>query len=386
MTPGTSSSNTWDAGRVASLIGGVTVAVILMTLLAWFRFHTQIAQAILLIQDMELDVIGLFTHGYDQIHDSLHHAVPERVSWATLWQLCTLTGMALRIPAVVLIIALAALCLTCAPRSRYRERFGLDGMQAVLARIHPVGAAWAGGKLRLTEPAPPTKGLRPLDPALRPMEWLERYSPGDVNTEQWAETTRDALARQLGQPWTAPHALPPAELCLFMVFTFFGQRRKEEAQHLLEALSRAVAGNLKKGAPAAPVRLPKRFIRRLNQTYAANTWTEAIAMANAHAYSRPALLTLLQHARTRSGVVNPGLFCAVQLLDRDLWLALSAPSYPQHGSPLYVLSTTVCIEAQALVEHWQAEGKEGLPLREPQISRTLTTLKSVKAGFSTHDA
>lgn len=386
MTPGTSSSNTWDHGRAASLIGGIGLACVILTLLAWLRFHTQIAQVILSVQDIELDVIDLFTHRYDQIHDSLHHAVPERISWDTLWRLCTLTGLALRIPAMVLIIALAALCLTRAPRSRYRERFGLDGMQAVLARIHPLGAAWVGGKLSLADPAPPGRALRPLDPALRPMEWLDRYCPGDSGAPDWAQTARDALARQLGQPWTTPKVLPPAELCLFMVFALFGQRRKEEAQHLLEALSRAVAGNLKKGAPAAPVAAPERFVRYLHRIHDANTWDDAIAMANAHAYSRPALLTLLQHARIRSGVVNPGIFCAVQFLDRDLWLALSAPSYPQHGSPPYVLSTTVCVEAGALVEHWQAEGMQGGPIGEPRIGRTFTTLKSVKAGMSTHDA
>ncbi|KXV73304.1 hypothetical protein AD936_03920, partial [Gluconobacter japonicus] len=314
--------------------------------LLWLKFHTQIVEAVLFVQGYELRLIGLFTHRYDAVLVNLGDAVPERVSASTLWELCTLTGSVLRWPALVLLVILAALCLTRAPLERHRKRFGLEGMQKALAEIHPLGAAWLGKGLKLVRPSPPEAPLAPLDPALNLEEWRARYVRGN-SAAQLRETTLQALEAQLGRPWRGPLEASVAEKCLFVAFSFFIQRRKDEAQSVLENLSVQLKGTLKDGAPSNFAKVSKSFVATLDKQLKKESFRSTLKIAEQHAFTRPALLSLLQEARLKAGVVNPGLFAAIQFLDRDLWLVLSAASYPRDGLPPYVMAIASCPEAAA---------------------------------------
>lgn len=359
-----------DPERIASLLIGVCVGIALFSFLLWLKFHTQIVEAVLFVQGYELRLIGLFTHRYDAVLVNLGDAVPERVSASTLWELCTLTGSVLRWPALVLLVILAALCLTRAPLERHRKRFGLEGMQKALAEIHPLGAAWLGKGLKLVRPSPPEAPLAPLDPALNLEEWRARYVRGNSDA-QLRETTLQALEAQLGRPWRGPLEASVAEKCLFVAFSFFIQRRKEEAQSVLENLSVQLKGTLKDGAPSNFAKVSKSFVATLDKQLKKESFRSTLKIAEQHAFTRPALLSLLQEARLKAGVVNPGLFAAIQFLDRDLWLVLSAASYPRDGLPPYVMAIASCPEAAAALAHWKAECLAGRPLTTPQISSLL---------------
>ncbi|MBB2156612.1 hypothetical protein HLH33_09875 [Gluconacetobacter diazotrophicus] len=359
-----------DPARIAALILSVMVLVALIATALWFEFHRQIAVGVLAMGGAELRIISWFTHDYDQTLANLQDADPERVSAATLWTLCTLTGGFFRWPAMGLIAGLAVLCLLRAPRERYREQFGLPGLQKALARIHPIGKAWIGVELPLIRPADPDTALRPMDPALRLSEWQARHL-GETKGPARTNAAERALVRQLGGPWRGPENAKPIEICLFMVFALQADRMKTEALELLAVLSSALSGHLNKGAPTEAIPLPPRFVRFLRRKLAGQRWDTARQMTAGHAFSRPALLTLLQHARVRSGVMNPGLFSTVQLVDRELWLVLAAASYPRDRMPLSMMSTAACIEAHAALEHWQAESGAGTPLEEPSIRRSL---------------
>jgi intracellular multiplication protein IcmP len=375
LTPVRPDTNTGhaDPARLAALLLCVMLGTALFLTAAWFKFHSQIAIGILALGGAELRIIGLFTHAYDQTLINLRQAVPEQVSAQTLWALCTLTGTFFRWPAVGIIVGLAVLCLTRAPRERYRERFGFEGLQRALARIHPIGLAWVGASLPLSAPAPPGAHLRPLDPALRVKEWKPRYL-GDTTGRARIDAAERALTQQLGQPWNGPEAAAPIDQCLFMVFALQAERQKSEALELLGQLSAALAGRMKRGAPAGALALPPRFVRYLSKRLASRRWDEAHTLAARHAFTRPALLTLLQHARVRSGVLNAGLFSTVQLVDRELWLVLAAASYPRPNMPLSMMSAACCIEASAAIEHWQAESGAGARLPDAHIHRTLMAL------------
>ncbi|MEN3177223.1 hypothetical protein ABDK75_14675 [Gluconobacter sp. OJA] len=361
-----------DPERIASLLIGVCVGIALFSFLLWLKFHTQIVEAVLFVQGYELRLIGLFTHRYDAVLVNLGDAVPERVSASTLWELCTLTGSVLRWPALVLLVILAALCLTRAPLERHRKRFGLEGMQKALAEIHPLGAAWLGKGLKLVRPSPPEAPLAPLDPALNLKEWRARYVRGN-SAAQLRETTFQALEAQLGRPWRGALEASVAEKCLFVAFSFFIQRRKDEAQSVLENLSVQLKGTLKDGAPSNFAKVSKSFVATLDNQLKKESFRSTQKIAEQHAFTRPALLSLLQEARLKAGVVNPGLFAAIQFLDRDLWLVLSAASYPRDGLPPYVMAIASCPEAAAALAHWKAECLAGRPLTTPQISSLLKT-------------
>ena len=99
-------------------------------------------------------------------------------------------------------------------------------------------------------------------------------------------------------------------------------------------------------------------------------------IAQGHGWSRTVLMALLQAARQKAGVLNASLFSVVQLVDRDLWLILSALPYPMPGRPVHAIITTACTEAAGALEHWRAECRRKQPLHEPNISVTLDTLLS----------
>ncbi|WP_338333622.1 hypothetical protein [Acetobacter sp. LMG 32666] len=352
----------------------IIVVATCLALLLWYEFHTQIAELVLYCAGAELRMISLFTHQYDQILVNLAHAQPEKVSGQTLWALCTLTGQAILLPSLGLFVVLGILCGIQAPRAIYRHRFGLEGMTRMLAKIHPIGQAWVGGAAKLTPPAPAGKPLRPMDPVLTPDEWLRRYAPGSTSDAETVHQCHDALVRQLGNPWSSPAELSAVELCLFMVFSLYYTRQKDQAQAMLESLSAALSGRWNKGEIKRFVQLDKTFTQKMKKTYAASNWTSGIEIASRHAYVRPALMSLLQEARRKSGVVNPSLFSIVQLVDRDLWLILCGLSYPMPGRPLHAIVTTTCTEAAGAVEHWRAECLQGTPLPDPQLALTLTAL------------
>ncbi|MDE7548214.1 hypothetical protein PY793_09505 [Acetobacter fabarum] len=369
-----------DPDHVLLAIIGVILVIACLCLLLWYEFHAQIATVLLTFAGMELHVVSLFTHQYDHILNSLTHAKPDKVSAQTLWDLNTITGRIILLPALALFAVLGFLCAVKAPRAIYRHRFGLNDMTRMLAAIHPIGQAWVGGNPKLSPPQPAGKPLLPMDPPLTPDEWLLRYAPGSVDEPQTIRLAYDALSQQLGRVWEGPARLSGVELCLFMTFSLYHARQKDQAQTLLEKLSAALSGQWKKGEIRHFIQLDKKFSQQMQSLYEAGNWTVGIEIAARHAYVRPALMSLLQEARRKAGVVNPSLFSIVQLVDRDLWLILCALPYPMPGRPLHAIVTTSCTEAEGVMEHWRAECLSGTPCPAPQLERTLTTLMTTEAN------
>lgn len=371
-----------DPEQIIIMCLAITAVMTGLAFVLWYNFHTQIAIGLLSFAGVELRIEGLFTHRYDQILANLVHAQPEKVSARTLWTLCTITGKIILLPSLGLFTVLGILCAIKAPRAVYRHKFGLDGMTRMLASIHPVGSAWVGASPRLLPPAPAGKPLRPMDPVLTTGEWLQRYAPGPSGERETVLQAHNALVAQLGQLWTSPEKLTPAELCLFMAFSLYHDRQKDKAQQLLENLSSALSGRWKKGEIRKSVQLDRKFGQKMLTLYRSKTWTNALEIASRHAYVRPALMSLLQEARRKAGVVNPSLFSVIQLVDRDLWLILCALSYPMPSQPIHAIVTTTCTEAAGVTEHWRSECIAEKPCLEPQFAQTLTSLMTFETGTS----
>lgn len=354
------------------LVGLVLLIVLICGL--WHRFHTEISRALLAEQHLTLRAFSLVTHRYDGLRLDLEEALPERVTAAKLWQLLTITGSAMRWPLAGIIGALAFLCMRRAPREQHKERLGLDGMQRTLARIHPVGSAFIGNDAVLVAPSPPAQALRPLDPALRIDEWKERYCQGDTQQSR-SEAAESALGEQLGERWTSPEQSRPIVQFLFVVFALQAERRKKDAAALLGRLSNSLSGCFDKRAPTNPLAVPADVSRLVQNYLKRNDWNKARELTSNHAYSVPALLSLLQFARVQTGVFNPGLFACIQLVDRSLWLALSAVSYPRDGLPRHIVSIASCVEALGALEHWRAECEAGEKLHRKKIERSMEALQ-----------
>lgn len=362
--------------QVLFIIGVSLFLLCVAAYILWQEAHTQVVMVILFEQRLILHIVSLFTDSYAPLLNKMSQAEPAKVSAATLWQLLGITGFPTLVPVLVLFVVCGLLCATRAPGTIYRERFGLDGMKQALAQIHPIGRAWIGYSAKLREPAPPSAPLKPMDPFLQPDEWLARYAGDQPDTTAYAQAAQSALTAQLGSPWTDPQALSPIEQCLFMAFTLVCARRGEEAGTVFETLSRSLAGRWDKGEITAPLTIPDHTLKEFRKYLSAGDWQIGMQIAQGHGWSRTVLMALLQAARQKAGVLNASLFSVVQLVDRDLWLILSALPYPMPGRPVHAIITTACTEAAGALEHWRAECRRKQPLHEPNISVTLDTLLS----------
>lgn len=362
--------------QILFMIGGSLFLLCVAAYLLWQVAHTQIVMAVLFEQRLILHVASLFTDSYAPLLNKMAQAEPAKVSAATLWRLLGITGFLTLFPVLLLLGALGFVCGTRSPRTLYREQFGLNGMKHALSQIHPVGRAWIGYSAKLREPPPPSSPLRPMDPFLQPDEWLARYAGEKPETAAQAQAAQNALAAQLGTPWTDPQALSPVEQCLFMAFTLVCARRGEEAGTLLDTLSLALADRWDKGEITTPLTIPTRTVKQFRKTLSAGDWQIGIQIAQGHGWSRTVLMALLQAARQKAGVLNASLFSMIQLVDRDLWLILSALPYPMPGRPVHAVITTACTEAAGALEHWRTECRLGHPLPDPHVSATLDTLLS----------
>ena len=90
-------------------------------------------------------------------------------------------------------------------------------------------------------------------------------------------------------------------------------------------------------------------------------------VAARHGFQTTALMALLEHARTRAGVLAPAQFNMLKLMDRRLWYALHSVGMP---NPY--------VEARGSRDHWAAERLIGEPLHTPSIDRAVL---SVRAGL-----
>lgn len=207
MTSANSLQRDTGPGQILFVIGASLFLLCVAGFLLWEVAHTQIVMAVLFEQRLILLAASLFTDSYASLLDRMAQADPHKVSAATLWQLLGLTGFLTLLPVLILFGVMGFFCVKRAPRGLYRDQFGYDGMKHALAQIHPVGQAWLGYNAQLREPPPPSAPLRPMDPFLQPDEWLARYGGDKPGTEAHAQAAQNALAAQLGTPWTGPQAL-----------------------------------------------------------------------------------------------------------------------------------------------------------------------------------
>ena len=99
----------------------------------------------------------------------------------------------------------------------------------------------------------------------------------------------------------------------------------------------------------------------------------AEAIARRHAFTAPALMSLLTEARRRAGVLAPGQFAGLKLVDRSLWYALHSLGFEGDG-PGQTSHPNPRVEAAGARDHWTAERLLGRPIATPNIERALDAI------------
>ena len=196
-----------------------------------------------------------------------------------------------------------------------------------------------------------------------------------------------ALALQLGPPWCGVEPAAPHVRCLFAVFALHLAERRAEAcgcSATSPPLStRAAARRAIPARDAAATRRKGRTARsccRLPPSPPLTTLHDEEvsgppgAVAARHAYTHTALISLLNEARLRAGVLATGQFAWLKLVDRGLWYALHSLGFETEGFGRY-LHPNPRVEAVGARDHWAVERTLGEPVGQPSLDRAIEALR-----------
>lgn len=342
---------------------------------AWWFYHPQISAAVIFLAHKQMQFIGLFTDRYAALDAQVLARDPSTVKVAALWHLLHDIGRFFRIPAIVVLLALAVWCFMRNAPSQFTRDLDLPGLMRTQAETFPSAAAFVRRNLGLVLPA--TGEPRPADPALKADEWIAAFA----RAEDGRYSERRAVAelhRQIGPRWTGVAKAEPALRCMFAVFVLHAARRRTEAVALLGALSQSLPDGRAEGptGPPTPLAFSAEMIANADAILSNADLVKSCAeAASRHAFTAPAMMAALTHARIRAGVLAPAQFAFLKLVDRRLWYALHSLGFPTNEKR--TAQPNPRVEALGARDHWAAECDAGRPLAEPSLERATTLIRNL---------
>lgn len=338
------------------------LALAVLAVAAWFLFHAPIVRTVLLWKHWELQQIGRFTSYYDTLDREIVGLWPDKVTLAQIGRLFNTVGTAVNLPAAAILLALAGAVYFFAPSQRFRQPLDVDGVFGAQGEPFRCAGGYIGREQPLVAPRDGTP--RPNDFALHTGEWIERHA-WDRKRGYREDLARQELVRQLGPAWTGPAAAEPHARVLFAAFALHAARERASAASFLGDL----AQDLPKIASDEPLQISAHLIDQADRILAdAPMIAPCVEIAARHGFQATALMAVLEHGRSRAGVLAPGQFNVLKLVDRRLWYALHSMGMP---NPY--------VEARGARDHLAAERLIGEPLHTPSIDRAVL---SIRAGLS----
>ena len=164
---------------------------------------------------------------------------------------------------------------------------------------------------------------------------------------------------------------------MLAVFALYGAERREEAARLLGLLSEGLPVDKADGGdgPEEPLAFDPKTLavadRVLAETQAA-AW--ALEIMDAHHFTTPGLMSVLNAARLRSGVLAPAQFAFLKLVDRRLWYALHALGF-EAGRSYRAPHPSQRVEAIGARAHWAAERAVGAPIPTPEFDAAIASIR-----------
>lgn len=347
--------------------------------LLWTNYHAAISAVVMHGAEREIGLLSHFTDRFNLAKREMAGSDPAGVTLRDLYFILHAIGLYVRLPAVAFMGVLAVLCGVWAAPSRFRRN--LDHEALLREQVEHFPAARAFLRRRLSLSRLPDGIPRPADYALTAEEWIDRFA-GDRRRGFDEARALEALIQQLGPRWRGPEAATPVVRVLFVAFALHMAESRDEAIALLGEVSAslgAVADETRTG-PDVYLTLSVAVVNRADALLRDRAgFPEAQRVAARHAYTTPALMTLLNVARRRAGVLAPAQFAWLKLVDRPLWYALQSLGFESEGSGRY-LHPNPRVEAAAARDHWASERAAGQPVTWPSVERALQALRQVHAA------
>jgi intracellular multiplication protein IcmP len=350
--------------------------------LSWTTYHGAISAVAADVLEWQIQIIHRFTPALDGLYQTIASANFDTVTISDILAAANVTGHCLRGPVVAFILVLAALCFTRAAPSQFTRKLDLEGLIREHTLYFRAIAAFTHRNLRLVPLRPDV--LRPSDPALHTGEWVRHFAdtargrPGSALRVLDERAAVEAFTAQLGPVWRGIEHAPGHVRVLYAAFGLHLDQRRSEAQDLLSALSEALpaGGPRETAGPEMAYEVPASVISRADDALdATEVFEQAKQITGRHAYTAPALMSVLTAARRRAGVLAPAQFACVKLIDRSLWYALHSLGFEGDG-PGQHTHPNPRIEAAGARDHWAAERLAGKPLIIPFVSRAVSAVRA----------
>jgi len=384
MAAGQVNRAAWPSNDDFTFLSLAVVAIGLAFLgwIGWTNYHGAISGVIAVVAMWQIKLVHHFTPALDGMYRTIATANYDAVTVREILSVLNAIGHYLRIPVIVFILVLAVFCFRRAAPSQFTRTLDLDGLIREQAQFFGSITAFARRNLRLVPMRP--DALRPSDPALHAREWVARFAPsgnragkrGAVDLDLIAATR--AFSRQLGPVWRGIEGAPGHVRVLYAAFMLHLHQRRPEAQKLLVAMALALPPGEKNetAGPAHPYAMPAHVVASADAVLASKEFRDkADKIAAGHAYTVPALMSLLTTARRRSGVLPPAQFACLKLVDRNLWYALHSLGFKGDG-PDQTTHPNPRIEAAGARDHWAAERLAGRPLIVPSVERAIGAVRA----------
>jgi intracellular multiplication protein IcmP len=344
----------------------------------WFKAHALISLLVLAILHAELWPASLWTHSVDQARQAMATAHPATVTLHQIVLACAFVGRVYRIPVTLFLAGLAALTIWKAPGERFARPLDFEGLMKLQVLNFPSIAAFLERSHSLVRPG--TEAVRPADFALHLGEWIALYAL-DAEGRYDPIAAHGALVAQLGPVWRGLDEATPQVRAMVAVFGLHAARERDEARLLLGVLSTSLApltpeeaaqqdrkaDPLARTGPTAPLVLSPDALAAVDAVlHRPEIVHPALAEMATYAFTSTALMGLLMHARARAGVLAPGQFAFLKLVDRPLWYALHSLGFPLTITD-YGPQPNARIEALGSRAHWEAERAVRQRLPRPRM-------------------
>ena len=302
----------------------------------------------------------------DAVCDAL--TAPTPVSVALWGSLLDQVGRAWRSLVVMGLGAVGVWLVALHPAELFRRRFDLRGLAEAM------GAQWPYALHALRRG---NIGL-PLDHprwgmALTEWAFVERFDllddPAAEAPEPHRERTWKTLARQLGESWRGPDALPLHAQALAGLFALRGVAFVAADERAAADLDRRTYAGLRELAWQAarrkdndyrPAAADYQRVIQATQPYLDHAAVQGVI--GQHGYTHTVLMRLLDEAR-RGGVLPPALFAWLKGVDRPLWYALTSLG---RRAPF--------VEGLGACAHYAAERRLGGALNSPAVAGAVEAL------------
>jgi intracellular multiplication protein IcmP len=374
--PGQGNRAAWPSSDDFTFLSLAVVAIGLAFFgwLAWTSYHALISAGVAAIAHWQIGLVHHFTPALDTLDQTIATANLDAVTVPEILTVLNVIGEYLRIPVITIILVLAALCFARAAPGQFTRVLDLDGLIREQALSFRSIAAFARRNLRLVPLQP--DALRPSDPALHVHEWVDRFATRSGRMDP--DAAERAFVRQLGPVWRGVAAAPGHVRVLFAIFTLHFEQRRVEAQDLLGALAESLPpGDRQETAgPGEAYAIAPAVVARADAILRSKDLRQRTdEIAAAHAYTAPALMSVLTAARRRSGVLAPAQFAGLKLIDRGLWYALHSLGFEGDG-PGQTTHPNPRVEAAGARDHWAAERLAGGPLIVPSVERAVGAVRA----------